>query len=391
MTTRLLTFSNLYPNARQPGLGLFVETRLQQLMQGRDYDARVVAPVPWFPFRSSYFGKYGVFAGVPKVETRDGLRVLHPRYLHLPGVGMHTAPYLMAAAGLRSARKLATEGFAPDLVDAHYFYPDGVAAARVAKALALPLMITARGSDINLITEFSRPLKLMREAAAQSAAIVAVSDALANRMNDLGFDGSKIHVIRNGVDLDYFSPRPHDEARKSLGVSGRVLLSVGNLIELKGHHLVIEAIAQLPDTTLLIAGSGPLRDELQKQIELLGLSDRVRLVGQQGRDQLRTLYAAADMLVLASSREGLANVLLEAIASGLPVVATDVGGNGEVVSDPRAGVLTAQRTPESLAQSVEALTSGGPARSETREFAQKFDWSDTCHTLNGLIQRIIKQ
>ncbi len=390
MTTRLLTFSNLYPNARQPGLGLFVETRLLQLMRGRGYEARVVAPVPWFPFRGEVFGKYGVFASVPHAETRDEIPVVHPRYLQLPKIGMHTAPALMGRAGIATARTLVRDGFEPDLIDAHYFYPDGVAAASIARALDKPLVITARGSDINLITEFPRPLKLMREAAAQSAAIVAVSDALANRMDGLGFGGDKIHVIRNGVDLDYFSPQSQEDARKELSISGRMLLSVGNLIELKGHHLVIEAVSKLPDTTLLIAGAGPDRDSLQSQIETLGLRSRVRLLGHQTRDQLRTLYAAADMLVLASSREGLANVLLESIASGLPVVATDVGGNGEVVSDPRAGLLTPDRTSESILQCIEALSARGPSRAETRDFAQKFGWSDACHTLDGLIQRIIR-
>ncbi len=363
--------------------------RLMQLVHGRDYEARVVSPVPWFPVKSERFGKYGVFASVPKAATRSGIEITHPRYLHLPKVGMHTAPALMAGAGIRSARQLARTGFKSDLVDAHYFYPDGVAAARVARRLDVPLMITARGSDINLITQYSRPLRLMREAAAQCAAIVAVSSALANRMDDLGFDGAKIHVIRNGVDLDYFRLDSRDEARRSMGLTGRVLLSVGNLIELKGHHLTIEAVSRMPETTLLIAGSGPLRPDLEKQVRTLGLVDRVHLLGQKSRDDLRCLYAAADMLVLASSREGLANVLLESIASGLAVVATNVGGNGEVVSDPRAGVLTSERSVQALSDSIEHIFTNGPSREETREFAQKFGWSDACHKLHDLIQRIV--
>ncbi|MFK8030982.1 MAG: glycosyltransferase [Gammaproteobacteria bacterium] len=389
MTTRLLTLSNLYPNAMQPGLGQFVETRLNQLLRDRDYEARVIAPVPWFPVKASMFGEYGVFAGVPKSEVRNDVPVQHPRYLHFPKVGMHTAPILMGRSAIQVAHAMARDGFTPDLVDAHYFYPDGVAAARLAAKLDKPLMITARGSDINLITQFPRPLRLMREAAAQSAAIVAVSSALANRMSDLGFGADKIHVVRNGVDLDFFTPASRIEARASLQVSGRVLLSVGNLVELKGHHLIIDAVSKLPDTTLLIAGSGIMQSDLEAQIARLGLDDRVRLVGQRTREELRTLYAAADMLVLASSREGLANVLLEAIASGLPVVATNVGGNGEVVCDPRAGVLADERSPEALIRSIQHISDHGPSREETRKFAYKFGWNDACHTLHGLIQRII--
>ncbi|MEM7082330.1 MAG: glycosyltransferase [Pseudomonadota bacterium] len=389
MTTSLLTFSNLYPNETQPGLGLFVETRLLQLMRGRDYAARVVAPVPWFPFTHPRFGKFSAFAGVPHSGTRHGIQIDHPRYLHVPKIGMHTAPAAMGRAGVRLARAFAKQGFIPNLIDAHYFYPDAVAAARVARSLDRPLMVTARGSDINLITQYARPLRLMRETAAQADAIVAVSSALANRMADLGFGSDKIHVLRNGVDLEYFGLRAQDAAREQLGVQGRVLLSVGNLIELKGHHLIIDAIRSHEDVTLLIAGEGPFRAQLEDRILQFGLAHRVRLLGQQSRNALRTLYAAADMLVLASSREGLANVLLESVASGLPVVATDVGGNAEVVSDAAAGRLVTTRTPEAIWSEIEQLYAQYPGRQRTRQFAQKFGWGDTCHRLDGLIQRIM--
>ena len=94
---------------------------------------KVVAPVPWFPSAAKRFGEYTQFAATPRQEQRNGLEVHHPRYLLLPKVGMNLAPYAMALGALRTVRRLQREGFDPDLIDAHYYYPDGVAAAMLGR------------------------------------------------------------------------------------------------------------------------------------------------------------------------------------------------------------------------------------------------------------------
>ena len=154
----------------------------------------------------------------------------------------------------------------------------------------------------------------------------------------LGAPSGKVTVLRNGVDTTLFHPpADRDAARAALGLAGPTLISVGLLIERKGHHRVIEAMARLPDWSLLIVGEGPERRQLEALTARLGLAERVRLLGGRPHAALPGLYGAADLLVLASSREGWANVLLESMACGTPVVASDIWGNPEVVRAPEAG------------------------------------------------------
>ncbi|NNF17395.1 MAG: glycosyltransferase family 4 protein [Gammaproteobacteria bacterium] len=394
VSTSFLTFTTLYPNAAQPALGTFVETRLQALLKQHAYHSHVLAPVPWFPLKSRRFGAYATRARVPAHESRQGVDVWHPRYLVIPKVGMNLTPGFLYRSAGSSMTQLLRNGFRPALIDAHYFYPDGVAAARLAQKFDLPLMITARGSDINLISQYQGPLRMMREAAARCQAIVAVSAALAAKMAELGFDETKITVLRNGVDLQEFRPGDRTVLRQRMGFdeqggNQQVLLSAGNLVELKGHDLVIDALPRIPDAVLLIAGDGPQRASLESQAQRLGVAPRVRFLGRVGRRRMVELYTAADALVLASSREGMANVLLESIACGNPVIATAVGGNPEVVSDPRAGVLMRERSSTAIVEALERLEKDRPTRQDTRDFATTFSWHDTCHKLDQLIQRII--
>jgi glycosyltransferase involved in cell wall biosynthesis len=149
---------------------------------------------------------------------------------------------------------------------------------------------------------------------------------------------------------------------------------VGSLIERKGHDLVIEALRGRPGWRLLIAGSGPLRAELLALARRTGVADRVRFLGEVPHARLPNLYAAADVLVLASSREGWANVLLEAMACGTPAVATDVNGTCEVLASAAAGRLIRTRTAEAVAEAVSAIEAAPPRRSATRRYAEQFDW-----------------
>ena len=125
---RVLLFSSLYPSSQRPIHGIFVETRLRELLKTGRVQAKVIAPVPWFPLRGKRFGEYGRFAATPRVEQWNGLEVHHPRYAVLPGVGMSITPYTMALGAWPTVRRLQEAGFDFDVIDAHYYYPDGVAA-----------------------------------------------------------------------------------------------------------------------------------------------------------------------------------------------------------------------------------------------------------------------
>lgn len=390
MAIKLLTFTSLYPNPVVPQHGVFVENRLRHLLESGEVEARVVAPVPWFPFKSSMFGEYGGYARVPKTDKRYGVDIDHPRYLAVPKIGMNLTPDAMAKAALPVIKKIMDQGYDFDILDAHYFYPDGVAAAKISQALNKPLVITARGTDLSLIPQYDKPRAMIQWAADKAQGIVTVCQALKDSLIELGVEGERVRVHRNGVDLQLFTPPENRrELQQSLGLSGKTILSVGHLIERKGHHLVIEAMQLLPDVKLLIAGQGGELNNLKKLAVEKGVTDRVQFLGGIPHDQLKNYYGAVDMLILASSREGWANVLLEAMACGTPVVATSIWGTPEVVAAPEAGLLVEQRKADSLAEAIVRLYSDLPDRSLTRKYSEKFSWDETTKGLIELYQQII--
>lgn len=391
MMIKLLTFSTLYPNPVVPQHGVFVENRLRHLLATGEVQSRVVAPVPWFPFSAPMFGEYGGYARVPRSDTRHGVAIDHPRYLNVPKIGMNWTPATMAAAALPLIRKIIAEGYDFDILDAHYFYPDGVAAVRIAQALGKPVVITARGTDINLIPQYARPRAMIKWAADNADAMVTVCQALKDGLVELGVADERVTVLRNGVDLKLFTPPANrDELRASLGISGATILSVGHLIERKGHNLVIEALQHLPEVRLLIAGQGGELENLKRCAAACGVSDRVQFLGAVPHAELKKYYGAVDALVLASSREGWANVLLESMACGTPVVATNIWGTPEVVAAPEAGVLV-ERNAKSIAAGVEALMQNYPDRQITRRYAERFSWDETTQGLLSLFKNILSK
>ena len=385
---KILSFTALYPNPAKPRFGVFVENRLRRLAETPQVALTVVAPVPWFPLTWERFGQYAAYARVPRREVRHGIEVFHPRYPTIPkGVGLRMAPTLLYRAARGLVARLVHERQI-DLIDAHVFYPDGVAAVRLAEEVGRPVCVTARGTDLNLYPKFPGLRRQIEWAARRADALITVCDALQRPLLDMGIDPTKITTLRNGVDLDLFRPLDPDDARRRWAVDGRIIISVGWLIERKGHHLVIEAMKSLPDTTLLIAGAGEDRGRLERQIAVAGLSGRVRLLGELAHEDLPSLYSAADALVLASSREGWANVLLEAMACGTPVVATAVWGTAEVVAAPAAGVLIKERSGTAIAEGVRTLFALLPERAATRAYAERFSWDATTAGQLELFRRL---
>jgi teichuronic acid biosynthesis glycosyltransferase TuaC len=316
--------------------------------------------------------------------------VYHPRYPVVPKFGMSLAPWLMYRAMLPFLRRLEATQARPDAIDAHYLYPDGVVAAWLGRRFGLPVVITARGTDVNLLPQYVVPRRLMQGAIRDAAALIAVSAAIRQALIALGAAPGKVTVLRNGVDTSLFRP-PADRAaaRAALGLSRPTLISVGLLIERKGHHLAIQAMPALPAFALLIVGEGPERAELESLARRLGVQDRVRLLGARPHAELPALYGAADALVLASSREGWANVLLEAMACGTPVVASNIWGNPEVVQSHEAGLLMEARTPDAIASAVNRLFAAPPDRAATRAYAERFGWDETTQGQLRLFQEIL--
>lgn len=390
---KLLTFTTLYPSSNRPGYGIFVETRLRELLKSGAVEARVVAPVPWFPSTHPRFGEYAAMAATPRREVHNGIDVQHPRYLLPPKVGMTIAPLTIALGALPALHRLQQEGFDFDVIDAHYYYPDGVAAALLARWLGKPFVVTARGTDLNLIPRYALPRRMMQWTARRAQASIGVCAALIDVLRGWRIDESRLKVMRNGVDLERFHPLPQAEARAGLGLpDGPLILAVGYLIERKGHDLVIDALARLrashPALRLAIVGDGPERAALGVLAESLGVADRVLFVGSRPNAELYRWYSAADLFVLASSREGWANVLLEAMACGTPVVATNIWGTPEVVADASIGRLVDERSGSALALAIADALDARLDRGGVRRYAEGFGWDATSEAQLTLFRQL---
>lgn len=395
---RLLVFTTLFPNPAAPHHGVFVLERLRswlasaaRLPGGEPREAVVIAPVPWVP-KALARGRYAAFRDVPLEETRAGVRVLHPRYALLPKVSMSVAPLTLARAGLKCARQLIAAGDRFDLVDAHYLYPDAVAAARIARKLDLPLVVTARGTDVTLIPRHALPRRWLRAMLRRARACVVVAEALKAEVARLAPATLPIVTLRNGVDLGKFRPLPRDDARKELGwrTDRRLVLSVGHLIERKGHHHLVAALPHLPyDVDLKIVGAGEWRQRLQSQVERIGAAARVEFCGTLPHERLHVAYAAADALALLSSREGWPNVLLESMACGTPVVATRAGGTPEIVRDPAVGTLVDSTEPAAVAAAITQLLEPPRDRARVRAFAEQHSWAATVEGLDRLFAQAL--
>ncbi|MFP5393770.1 MAG: glycosyltransferase, partial [Gammaproteobacteria bacterium] len=284
-------------------------------------------------------------------------------------------PAILDAEGDLDWRRQLDLGF--DLIDAHYFYPDGVAAAMLGKYFNKPVVITARGSDITLFPQYALPRRMIKWAIGRAAGIITVCDALREEILTLGAEPAKVVSLRNGVDLQLFQPVERDSVRARLGMQRFTLLAVGHLVPVKAQELIVAALAQLPDVELFIAGNGPNRQMLEQLAHTTGVAERVRFLGALPQTELRQYYGAADALVLPSEREGWANVLLEAMACGTPVVASRVWGTPEVVAAPEAGILMAERSAQGVADAVRSLRANYPDRAATRRYAERFSWDDT--------------
>ena len=388
---RVLTFTSLFPSAARPRHGIFVETRLRHLVDDCAVDARVVAPVPWFPFRSPRFGRYAEYATTPQRETRaSGLRVTYPRYLMLPRLGVPFQPESMASAARADVAALKRGGWAPEIIDAHYLYPDGVAAALLAHELGIPFVVTARGSDVNVLARTPGPAARILRTAGLASTVIAVSWPLKKALVELGVAETKIVVLRNGVDLEVFRLEDKEAARRRLGFGPeRLAICVGNLQPEKGHDLAIESLRNLPGFRLVIAGEGPLQTALTTLARRLGVAGRVSFMPTVTQDQLRHLYCSADVMLLTSTREGWPNVVLESLACGTPVVAVDVGAVREMLSRADFGRVVTSRDPVLFAKAVRRTADAPERREQLRLHAAGFDWTSISRGQFDVMARVL--
>jgi teichuronic acid biosynthesis glycosyltransferase TuaC len=386
---RILTFTALYPNKVNPLQGIFVHQRVRHVALRPDNFVEVIAPVPYFPSWLPV-SRWRQFSLIPRVEEIDGVRVHHPRYPLLPGISMPAHGMLMYLASLPLARGLHRENQF-DCIDAHFVYPDGFAAVRIGKSLDLPVVVSARGTDINLYSSFQLIRPMLRWTLMHAAGAIAVSADLKNKMIALGIPEPKIQVISNGVDTVRFQPFDAKSARKQLGLpeEGAVALSVGSLIESKGHHLLIAAVSKLtarvPGLRLYVIGEGVYRAKLEELIREKRLQERVFLPGNRPNEELHLWFCAANISCLMSSREGWPNVVSEALACGTPVLAASVGGIPEIITSPELGMLVEPNV-DSIAAGLEQALVKSWNRDEIARHSRSHSWDAVAEEVETYIK-----
>jgi glycosyltransferase involved in cell wall biosynthesis len=277
-----------------------------------------------------------------------------------------------------------------DVIDAEFFYPDGPAAMLLAGALGVPFSVKARGSDIHYWGERPGCRSQILAAAEKAGGMLAVSEALKADMAALGMAGDKIAVHYTGVDRGLFRPGDRAAAKAELGVSGPLIATVGALIERKGQGLVLEALAHIPGAMLWLAGEGPERATLEKRARQLGLEDRVVLPGNLPHDKVAALIATADVMVLPSQSEGLANAWVEALASGTPIVICDAGGARELMDRPEAGMIV-DRNPQAIANAVNAILADPPDQIAVAATVERFSWERNSEALFAHLSRLAER
>ena len=392
---KILVFTSLYPNNVWPNHGVFIKERMSHFAKLDGCEVKVVAPVPYFPaIKLNWRWR---FSQVARRELRNGIEVYHPRYFLTPKIGMALYGWMMFLSVLPVVKKV-KKNFEFDLIDAHYVYPDGFAAVLLGWVFQKPVVVSARGSDINLYSNFPVIRRLLQYTLRKADRVISVCSALKEAMVQLGIPTEKISVVPNGVDVNKFYCLSKEAARRELGIpeNRKVILSVGNLIPRKGFDLLIKAIKiliarfDLDNLYVLIVGEGPSKRELAKLISALGLDDEVRLVGAVPHKDLHRWYSAADLSCLTSSREGWPNVLLESLACGTPVVAAKTWGVPEVITSDQIGLL-AERTEEAIAEAM-LLALGKQWRIESLVgYAKKHTWEHTALGVLCVFQTLLNE
>jgi teichuronic acid biosynthesis glycosyltransferase TuaC len=384
---RILTLATLFPNAARPNFGIFVERQTAAIAAREGVDITVISPQALPPWPLSRHARYRALGDLPVHENWHGLSVYRPRFLHIPGIGGHWQPQLMVRAIWPLVERLHRER--PfDLIDAEFFYPDGPAARILAQRLGVPYSVKARGADIHHWGPADKTRAQVLEAGRDAAALLAVSSALKQDMVALGMASEKITVHYTGCDQARFMPQPGDALRAEHGITGPMLITVGALIARKRQHLVIEALASLPGTTLVLAGQGEEEPRYRALATRLGLADRVLFAGSVPHDDLPRWLAAADAMVLPSRSEGLANAWVESLACGTPIVICAAGGASELLTDPVAGRIAAP-DPASLATAIREVLASGAQPEQVRATVSHFTWQRNADELHRHFERIV--
>ena len=357
----ILTVTSFFPNAANRQRAVFIENLVRALRRSQRVD--VVSPIPFVP-PFSRRPDLQALRSIPGVDRIDDIDVEHPRFVILPKMGWFSGiGYFFGILGtLRRWRRRVRD---PDslVVHAHCAYPDAVGVALAARLLRLPYFVTAHGSDINVYAEKTILRAQISWALRHATGVIAVSKAIEDKIKRMtGLTPRRLRQIPcAGFDPSVFSP-----ARKGtkcpdgkLPADAHLVVFVGLLVPIKGVEFLIAAWAELqrrnqlrPADWLIIVGDGPCRNDLERQARDVGVADRIRFVGSIPQTQVARWIGAATVLCLPSRNEGTPNVVVEALASGIPVVASKVGGIPDLIREGENGMLVPPTEPLPLADAL---------------------------------------
>jgi len=353
MSMRLLFVSNLFPNADEPTRGMFNAQQVAAL--ARQCLIKVIAPMHR-PVSD---------------ETWNGISVTHPRFRHVPLLSRPLNGRLFAAAIESTMRQ---EEF--DIALVNWAYPDAYGVMLVAEKLKCPFATTVQGSDVNVFFRNATRKRQILRALRASRAVFCRSEALREK---LAAENIAATTVYNGIDHNKFRPIPRTEACRKLGLDSQRtrVLFVGNLVPVKGPTVLARAAARLENVEVLFVGSGS---------ETITAG---RCVGTRPHDEIPLWMNASDILCLPSLNEGLPNVALEAMACGLPIVASSVGGVPEIVRDGVNGLLVPPSDPDALATAIRRALATKWDRDAIRKSASQFDWDVNARTVLGILAKVL--
>jgi glycosyltransferase involved in cell wall biosynthesis len=388
----VLSLTTLYPNAVNPRFGTFVARSIEALAKRGDWRVTLVNPIGLPPLA---LGRYRPLADLPAENVEGGITVHRPHFTLIPRIGARRNAAAIARAALPLVQRIHAE--TPiDLIDAQFFFPDGPAAAIIAQAMGLPLSIKARGSDISFWGDQGFARQQMLDSAAAATGLLAVSHDLARQMAEMGMDAEKITVHYTGLDRDRFRPFEHTQLRSQLSRelgftlpdNAPLLACVGALIERKGQGIAITALKDIPGARLVLVGKGEDEARLRALAASEGVADRVFFAGSVDHDVMPLILSAADVMVLPTVAEGLANAWVEALACGTPVVTSDVGGAREIITCDTAGRLV-ERNPVAVAAGINAILNDPPPREAVAALTEGFSWDANAAALAAHYERLV--
>ncbi|MFL2541747.1 MAG: glycosyltransferase family 4 protein [Candidatus Latescibacterota bacterium] len=344
---KVLVTSRLYPSSAAPSRGTFVHE--QARFVSAYCDLEIISPTP-LSLPLPGFGRWSAYGKIGRIERRDGLAVRYPRYLSLPRRLLFSRAWRFYLSALKRANK-----FQPALIHAHLAYPDGLAAVEYGCELGCPVVISVHGHDVRELPEANPAWRtLITRALGQAALVIASSGDVQERVRALGVDDERIRFIPQGVDCTRFQI---DNSRRA-GENGWRLLYVGRFDVRKGIGVLLEAMhlvrQQREDVRLQLVGGSPVSGtdaDYRQQVEELGLAGYVEFIDEKPHGEMPGIMAKADIFVLPSFYDSFGIVLVEAMACGLPVVATRCGGPQDIVEEA-SGRLVAVGDAEDMAAGI---------------------------------------